>query len=243
MPAPVIANSGAQHNSGFASNATTLSVSLTNNVTAGNMILVWVGAGQAGITTVNTPTMTGETLAKVTGASNAGTSGNGQVACYAENSAAGGQKQVTVTTTGTTGDIHLHIQEITGQSASPQDATGNRESATLSVSTSGSTTTATDLIIAFFFDLNTNVTFTATGGSSQIDQGNNGTGGDASFSEQKTVSVIGVQTCTCSSTGTDVCEQGILAIAGTAGASVHLDDDSLPAFIAAQIDPNVSIYR
>jgi hypothetical protein len=215
VPAPTVV----QHNSGFSNGTTTLSVSFGSAVTAGNMLLVWIGINQSN--SISTVTMTGETLTKVTGASNAGTAGNGATALYAENGAAGGQTQVTVTTSGSD-DIHVHIIEVHGQSGSPQDATGNTESATLSVSTSASTTTANDLVVAFFWDFHTAASLTAGGSYSLIDLSQNNTGGDSALTESKTVSATGVQTATAGGNGTDVCEQGIIAIAGTGGGAVTL---------------------
>ena len=219
MSAPTIAGAGAQHNSGFTTATTTISVSLPANATAGNMLLVWVGCGGAGTATINTPTMTGETFTNVAGASNTSGSNVGQHKLFVVNSCAGGQKQVTATTS-VSEDIHLHVMEVTGQGASPQDATGNTRSTTLSVSTSGSTTTATDLVIAFFYDNDHNQTVTAGTGYAQIEQSNNTTGGDVGFSESKTVSATGVQTATITDGGTgDTYLQGIIAVAGTSAAT------------------------
>jgi hypothetical protein len=217
MPAPTIV----QHKSGFASNATSASVTLNSNVGAGNMILVFAGSGStAAPTPVNfaTPTMTGETFSPVSGASQGGTSGHGQSACYAVNSAVGGQKQVTITASGsgTPSDIHVHVIEISGQAASPINATGNTESTTLSVSTSGATTVAACLIIAFFFDDANNRTFSAGSGYATIEQSNDVAGGDAGYSESKTVSSTGTQTATATGNSGDTVEQSIIAIAGAA---------------------------
>jgi VCBS repeat-containing protein len=216
--APVIANSGAQHASGFASSASTLSVSLPNNVTAGNMIIVFVGADPASSVTINTPTMTGETFVKSNGASNVGSVGAGQMATFTVNSANGGQKQVTVTLSAATANPHMHVIEVSGQAASPIDATGNANSATMSVSTSASTTTANDLVLAFFHDNQNGPILTATAPYAQVEQITNG-GGETSLSEKNTVSATGVQTASASGNGTDTVEQGIIAIAGTGAAA------------------------
>lgn len=208
--APVIVTG--QTKSAFSNSTTTVNASFTNNVGAGHMILVWVGCS-AGVT-INTPTMSGETFTKVTGSSISPGGGNGQVALYATNSAVGGQKQVTATTTAGA-DIHLHIVEVSGQAASPQDATGSVESTTMSVATSGATTFATDLVIAFFFDNNLNRTITAGGSYVQVQQTNNTTGGDVGFSESLATSSTGVQTATASGNSGDVVDQGIIAIKGT----------------------------
>jgi hypothetical protein len=229
-----------QHNSGFSTNNFT--VSFSANTTAGNMLLVCVGAEEAGVLTVSTPTMTGETFVKITGMSNAGSTGNGQVACYAVNSAVGGQTVVNIAESNSGHDIHAHIFEITGQSGSPQDATGNTESTTLSVSTSGATTTANDLVIAFFMDWLNNRTFSAGSGYAQIEQTNNSSGGDSAFSESKTVSSTGVQTATASGNTGDTVEQGIIAIAGTAGAALTFEDDSYYTNLVYPIDPIISVW-
>jgi hypothetical protein len=215
------------------------------------MILCWIGAASAaagsGQVIVGTPTMTGETFVKVTGASNAGTSGHGQVACYAVNSANGGHNVVNVSTSGAGGanDVHIHVQEITGQIASPQDATGNTESTTISVSTSGSTSTANDLIIAFFYDDINNRTYVAESSPlvyAQIDQTNNVSGGDAAFSESLTVSSTGIKTATATGTSGDTIEQGIIAIAGTASANLTFEDDSYNTNLAWPVEPQISVW-
>jgi hypothetical protein len=219
--APVIAGGGAQQASGFGTSVSTLSVSLPSNVTAGNMILAFLGTGSTGIG-INTPTMTGETFSNIAGCTHDGGATAGQIACYAVNSAAGGQKQVTWTVTGGTPDMHVHILEISGQSGSPQDATGNTTSTTLSVSTSGATTTANDLVIGFFYDNPNNRTFSAGSGYAALQQTNNSTGGDSAFSEDKTVSSTGVQTATASGNSGDSCTQGIIAVAGTGGGAAPI---------------------
>jgi hypothetical protein len=177
---------------------------------------VCVGGSQG--VTFNTPTMTGETFVKITGASNAGAAAHAAESFYATNSAAGGQKQVTETV-GTASNIHLHIFEISGQIGSPQDATGNTNGVTMSVSTSGATTTANDLVIAFFMDEDANKTLTATLPFVQIEQTNNAGGGDCAISMQNTVSATGVQTATGGGNVSDNVAAGILAIAGTASGS------------------------
>jgi hypothetical protein len=216
MAAPTIQ----QHKSGFVTTNTTMSVTFSSNVTAGNMILIWVGADVSSSVTINTPTMTGETFTKVTGASNAGTAGGGQIALYATNSAVGGQSQVTVTTNANS-DIHTHIIEVAGPFGSPQqDATGNTENtsmATTGVSTSGATTVANDLVIAFFLDFGLNHTLSATSPYTQIEQTNDTTNGDCAISASNTVSSTGTQTAKASGMGTDKTEGGIIAIAGTGG--------------------------
>lgn len=199
----------------FASSASTITCAFASNVTAGHTILACLGTAQA-VTTVNTPTMTGETFTKITGMSNAGASTQGQVSCYATNSAVGGHNSLTWTDS-TADDMHVHMAEISGQSGSPQDATGNTNGTTCSVSTSASTTTANDLVIAFFYDNNANHTITAGSGYSQMQQTNNTTGGDVAFSEDKSVSATGTQTATCSGNSTDNLAQGIIAIAGSGG--------------------------
>jgi hypothetical protein len=217
--APSIANSGGQHVSAFTASGGSVTASLPNNVTAGNMIVVFVAAAGTG-TTLVTPTMTGETFVKLTNASI--TTGNGQIATYTVNSAVGGQKQVTATETGSTFSMHLHVIEVTGQAGSPIDASGNTASTTLSVSTSTATTTANDLVLGFFGDALNNRTLSATGGSAQIEQTNDATSGDAALSEQKTVSSTGTQTSTASGNSGDSCEQGIIAIAGTGGGAAPI---------------------
>lgn len=216
--APVIANSGAQHCANFALGGTAVNCSLPNNVTAGNMIVVYVGADDAGRTTINTPTMTGETFSKVTGCSNGGGTNKGQVACYTVNSAAGGQKQVTVTLT-VAADPHIHVAEISGQTGSPIDATGNTESTTMSVSTSGATTNATDLMIAFFYDNANNHILAPTAPYATIDTSNGGTNNDFGLSESNTSSSTGVQTAAATGNAGNTIEQGIIAIAGTGAAA------------------------
>lgn len=211
----------AQHKSNFLTSSNTITVTFGSNITAGDMVLAWVGCGGAGAPTINTPTINGSanTFVKVAGASNAGGStGQSQSALYVINSISGSTSNaVTATFSSAADDPHLHIMDISGQAASPQDATGNTQSATMSVSTSGSTTTANDLVIAFFYDNSNNVTFSAGTGYSQVEQTNDSTNGDSAFSESKTVSSTGVQTATGSGNGSDSLGQGIIAIAGASG--------------------------
>lgn len=213
--APTIVQSA----SAYVTNLNSVSASFASNTTAGNFIFVGVGTATTSARTVNTPTMTGETFVKQTGASNGGTAGNGQVAIYTVSSAVGGQKTVTATlASGDVADIHLHIIEVSGQAASPIDATGNTESTTLSVSTSASTSTANDLVLMFMFDNSLNHTITAGTGYAQVQQTNNTGNGDVAFSESKTVSATGTQTATASGNAGDTCELGIIAIAGSGAA-------------------------
>jgi hypothetical protein len=217
--APTIVQQGP--NTCFASGVSTVSCSFPSNVTAGNMIIVFGGVQFS--STFNTPTMTGETFTSWAGAPNAGTSGKGHTGVWAVNSAVGGQKQVTLTITSGTADMHLHIIEVSGAAASPRDAQGNTEcnpcAGTPTVSTSGATTTATDLVLAFFYDNANNRTLSAGSGYAQVAQTNNTTGGDVGFSESKTVSTTGTQTATATGNSGDVVELSIIAIAGASGAA------------------------
>ncbi len=208
--APVVV----QHKSAFASAVTTVSATFASAVTAGNMILVLGGVQFA--STLNTPTMTGETFTAWTSAANAGSFEKGQTGVWATDSAAGGQTTVTLTVTGAA-DIHLHIVEISGQAASPRDIQGNTESTTMSVSTSATTATANDLIVSYYYDNALNHTISAGSGYAQVEQSNNTSGGDVAFSESKTVSATGVQTAAASGNAGDIVEQSIVAVAGTAG--------------------------
>lgn len=198
-----------QHKSAFGNGVTSISATFTSSVTAGHMILVFAGLAQS--STLNIPTMTGETFTAWAGARNAGTLTNGQTGVWATNSAAGGQTTVTLTFT-TAADVHLHIFDIAGQAPSPRDAQGNTEAVALSVTTSGATTNATDLVIGFFYDNALNQTFTAGSGYASVEQTNNTTGGDCAFSESKTVSSTGTQTATASAGGGETREQSIVAI-------------------------------
>lgn len=190
---------------------TTASATLGAAVTAGDMVIVFASGGATALS-FNTPTMTGETF---TTWQNVGT--NDIADSWATNSAVGGQKVVTVTSNQAT-DIHIHVVEVSGQTATPRDRSGTANSATLSVSTSAATTNANDLIIAYFYDNANNRTFTAGTGYTQVQQSNNVGGGDAGFSESKTVSTTGTQTATASGNSGDACQQLILAVAGTGSA-------------------------
>lgn len=223
MAAPTIVQSNATFSLSVSSGAA-VSITMTSAITAGNMVLVLVGTAHdstGAAITINSPTMTGETFTVWTGAPNAGTASNGQTGVFATNSAAGGQTvlnvTVTYTGTGTKPDVHLHVIEINGQAASPRDAQGNTESATMSVSTSGATATATDLIIGFFYDDALSRTLVAGSGYTQVRFSNDTTNGDCGLSESKTVAATGVQTATATGNSTDIVEQSIVAIAGTAG--------------------------
>lgn len=220
MPAPTIVQSATN----ITNAGTTVSATFASAITAGHMI-VCLASGGATALTFNTPTMTGETF------TNWITVGTNDIAeAWASNSAVGGQTVVTLTATQAT-DIHIHVIEVSGQAASPRDQSGSANSATLSVSTAATTTTANDLILAFFWDNATNATWVAGTGYSQVKQTNNATGGDSAISESKTVSATGVQTATASGTnGTDVCQQIILAIAGTAGGGGTKPAPGVPVF-------------
>ncbi len=193
---------------------TTISCSFPVNVTAGNMIVVWVLNDSA---TINTPTMTGETFVNSAGCSNTASAANA-VKCFTVNSATGGNK--TVTATGGSGDIHVHMAEINGQTASPIDCTNAAaESSTASISCT--TTNANDLVLAFFGDEHTAKTLTVGSGYTKI-QLTSGGGGDSAISEWKSVSATGSQTATAGGNSTDAVVRSIIAIKGTAGgATVH----------------------
>ena len=221
MPAPTIV----QHVSAFASGATTVTATFASAVTAGNMIIAFGGVGSV---TPNVPTMTGETFTAWAGASIT-VAATDAVATWAVDSAVGGQTGVTLTASGAS-DMHLHIIEVHGQAASPRDASGNKSSATLSVSTSGATTVAADLVLGFFFDNANNQTFTAGAGYAQVEQTNNTGGGDAGFSESKAVAATGVQTATATATGADTIEQIIVAVAGTAAAGGTVSWARMPVY-------------
>ena len=204
-----------QSNGCFVNSGNPVNCSFGSAVTAGNEIIAICGMAQN--STISSVTMTGETFTNVAAASNSGSAGHGRIGTYEVASAVGGQTQVTCNRTTGNADIHLIILEIHGQPASPDDATGNTNSTTLSVSTSGATTVATDLVVAGFMDDDNNQTFTAGGsGYTQCTncQTNNTTGGDAMFVETKTTSSTGTQTAAPTGNAGDTVAQGILAIKG-----------------------------
>jgi hypothetical protein len=230
--APSIANSGAQHAQNKTAATNTVLVGLPGNVTAGNMILVFVGAQDSGRSTINTPTMTGETFVHLTNASNNGVSNAGQIQCYYVASAVGGQNTVTATDTGTANDMHILVIEITGQStSSPIDASGNAHALANSsgqgtASTSGATTNATDLVIGAVLDFfNGGFTLTAAG-YTLVDSSDLGALNSQAADFQKTVSSTGTQSATFGGfTLNDDLVMGIVAVqnpaaAGTVGSKV-----------------------
>jgi len=175
------------------------------------MILVFGGAAATG-EAFNTPTMTGETFTSWVGTP-VGT--DNIAAAWAVNSAVGGQTQVTLTCT-VASDMHLHVLEITGQTATPRDAQGTHDATTgINVSTTGATTTPQDLIVAFFSDNSTNAPLVVGSGYTQVELSADANGGDTALSETKTVVQTGVQNATASGSGADTVQQIIVAISGT----------------------------
>ena len=221
----------AQHKANQAVNVSTITDTLTSNVTAGNDVWVWVGTDDTTRQTVSTPTMTGETFVKVTGCSSntGGGAGNGQLQCYhlTGGNAVGGHNAITATISPGTTDLHIWAIEVhnQNQSAAP-DASGNNEQAVSSgavpaVSTSASTTNATDLVLSCQYDNNNSTGSNLTAGSGYVivDQSNNGSGNDQGASEDLTTSSTGTQSAGMSgfSSGTDKVNQSIVAIAPAAG--------------------------
>lgn len=109
----------------FSNSTTTVTCSMGSAITAGNSIWIFQGEGSAGAT-ISTPTMTGETFTKVTGASLVD-SGLGQVALYVAAPAAGGQTSFACHSSAAE-DIHCHAIEVSGQSASPVDCSNTAAS-------------------------------------------------------------------------------------------------------------------
>ena len=200
-----------QSMSGFSGN-NSLNVSFLNPVTAGNMILVWVGLDTTTAQTINLPTMTGETFVAVAGATEPFVPSASQLSCFAVNSANGGQTTVSGSCSNCV-SIHLHMAEISGQGVSPQDAVGAAGSSTsYSVSTSSPTSVGSDLIIAAFMDGTNNRAWTSGSGYTRM-QITNTAFPDSMLSEFGTVSSTGVQTATASYGATgDVVAMGIIAI-------------------------------
>jgi hypothetical protein len=95
------------------------------------------------------------------------------------------------------GQIHLHIWEISGL-AGTLDAsnTGHASSTSLTISTSTSTSANNEVVLGFFFNALSNSTFTAGSGYANYTQTNDSTDGDSGLSEGELVTTTGTQTAT-----------------------------------------------
>jgi len=230
-----------QHRSSFGTHVTSLALAFSTNNTAQNLLNYLTGGG-TNVTTITAATdSNSNTIANATSVSSS-TAGGARSDYVA--SANSGANTVTAHTTGTTADIHLHIWEISGcVTTSPVRDTGTvASSATASVSTTGSSTLAGDAVIGFFSDDANSRTLVAGSGYSPSELTNNSTGGDADLSEFEAAPASGTQTATCTGNSTDLMGQIIVTFKQAASGLVF-QDDSLPTFIAAQLEPNVSIYR
>jgi hypothetical protein len=201
-----------QISSAVATAGSSVSASFANNVTAGNNVYTCVSVNTAG--TVNTPTMTGESFAAVSGMSvNPGSNANLQ--CYKVANAAGGNKTVAEAGTGCSGcGWNMIIVEVNCNGACTDEATGHNNAACstqCSVSTSGSATLG-DLNMAFFASDQANETWTHGSGYIDIITAGN-SNGNSQYGESSTATVTGTQTATASLNNSgDFGTDGIIAI-------------------------------
>jgi hypothetical protein len=199
-----------QHKSGTIESGTSVAVVFTSNVTAGNKLLVAVGAwvGQ----TINAPTDSrGNAYTQLVTANG----GNAVAAIYIATANSTGADTVTCSTN-VTGNIHCHIYEVSGTTGTADAVGGSLQtSATaLSVSTSAATTNANDYILAFFAANNVSATYTVGTGYGNTETTNNvaGKNGDTGFSEDKVATTTGVQTATATASTADTFTNVIVAL-------------------------------
>ena len=189
------------------SGSTTLAVKLPSNVTKNNLLIVGVSsfAGNAFATTPITDTL-GATWTQAV-LKNPGTTGTPALAAlfYAVAPSAGADT-VTVHMTGTN-NLHLHVYEVSGlltTAVLDQIGSNFQSSGTAaSVVTAGPTTSPNEFVFGYFARDNGSGTWTGGSGySNGLATPNTGSGTDA-FSEDKTVSALGTQTATATSSASD----------------------------------------
>jgi hypothetical protein len=116
----------------------------------------------------------------------------------------------------TSGQLHIHIWEVTGLTgALDQSGTTTQTATSLTVSTSSPTTTTNDLVFGFFFDNSNDYAFTPGSGFSPSQSTLDATDNDAALSEVKVVSSIGTQTATATITTSSAMDNIVAAFQGS----------------------------
>jgi hypothetical protein len=193
---------------------TSCALAFASNITAGSMIEVTVGT--FGGKTINTPTHT------LTGTFSFAVNKNvsGQVSIYYLCTVSPGGADTVTATISASDDIHLHIREVSGIATSAcldQTGTNSGTAATQTVSTAGATTTADEWIVAAYYDVNFNTSYTAISPYALgVSTGN--AGSDTMGSESNIVSATGTQTATITNNhGADAYEAAVATFKGAGG--------------------------
>lgn len=183
-----------QHKS--AAGSTSQGVAFTSNVTSGNLIVACVSGGATH--TMSTPTDTQSNTYTQAILNNPGATGTpAQCGIYYTKATATGA--LTVTGSMDSGNVHVHIYEISGADTLEQTGTSSSASniTAATVSTSGATTQANSYVIAFWGANNNAGTWTATGSIISDTESTPAAGTVTSaFSEDAVVSTTGTKTAT-----------------------------------------------
>lgn len=158
-----------QNKSGTATSGTSITVTLTSNTTAGNCLIVKVGAFQG----TTTPTVSGITLGGSAGnfakaKSGAGTTVDCEI--WTDQNCAGGQTSVVVTFnagTGTLLTMAVQVEEWSGLATSGavdvDNSGANSSSTSWSSGSSGTLTNANELVVGAVYSSNPSSTLTTPG--------------------------------------------------------------------------------
>jgi len=199
-----------QHTSGAVPSSRSVAVPFASRVTAGNVLLVAVSAYEA--TTISTPIDSQGNV--YTLAVTASSPGNAIASIYATTAAQTGPDAVTCSI-GIPDNIHCHLYEVSGVTAT-LDASGTQiqnATANLSVATTASTTTPHGYVLAYFATNNTRLTLAADPryGDAEL---TSSPSADTGFSEAKVVEVAEAQVAIATASSPDDFVNLIVAFKG-----------------------------
>jgi hypothetical protein len=189
---------------------TSLALVYSSNNTAGNLLVYLTSCFDNAGNVVSAATDSNTNTIAQAGSNN-NSAGHQSMRCDYVANCHSGANTVTAHDAVGTGEVFIHIWEISGcDTTSPVRDTGAvANSATASVSTSGSTSQTGDAVIAYFHSDSATFTFTVGSGYSHLTQTSSAPDSACSASEFKVATGSGTQTATISGNGTNALGQTI----------------------------------